>query len=189
MAVTLTDTSVIGLDAGGFGSNVITRTNAYAGAVLQTVTTTKTDVFSGGGDSVTFYDITGFTASITPSSITNKILIIANMHLGSGYWEVQGRLTRGGTTVAASLGVARGSRLAVSFSVNQYYGATAGYNFLDTNYCYLDSPATTSAVTYGFSINGYSTNGVYLNRTGYDPDQTDYYGCPSSTITLMEIKA
>ena len=43
MAVTLTDTSVIGLDAGGFGSNVITRTNAYAGAVLQTVTTTKTD--------------------------------------------------------------------------------------------------------------------------------------------------
>ena len=66
---------------------------------------------------------------------------------------------------------------------------TRWINFFDTNYMYMDSPATTSQVSYGISINGYSTYGVYMNRSGYDLDSADYYGCPSSTITAIEIKA
>ena len=56
-------------------------------------------------------------------------------------------------------------------------------------YNYLDSPATTSQVSYGISLNGYSTYPIYVNRSYYDYDQNDYYGCPISTITLLEIKA
>jgi hypothetical protein len=111
------------------------------------------------------------------------------MELGSGYWEVQGNLLKNGANLTASQGTARSTRLPVSFSVNQYYGGVAGYNFLDTNYLYLDTPGNTSPVSYGISLNGYSTYGVYLNRTGYDLDSADYYGCPSSTITAIEIKA
>jgi hypothetical protein len=189
MPITLNDTTLTGLAAGGLPANVITATNMYSGAVLQSVQTIKKDTFTGGGDATTFYPITGFTATITPQFSTSKILIIANMALGSGYWEVQGNLLKNGANVTASQGTARGSRLPVSFSVNQYFGGTFGYNFLDTNYLYLDSPGTTSAVSYGISLNGYSTFAVYLNRTGYDLDSADYYGCPSSTITAMEIKA
>jgi len=187
--ITLNDSTITGLAAGGLPANVITATNMYSGAVLQVVQTVKTDVFSSGGAPTTFYPITGFTATITPQFSTSKILIIANMALGSGYWEVQGNLLKNGANVTASQGTARSTRLPVSFSVNQYYGGVAGYNFLDTNYLYLDSPATTSAVSYGISLNTYSTYGVYLNRTGYDLDSADYYGCPSSTITAIEIKA
>jgi hypothetical protein len=189
MPITLTADGIEGLAAGGFGDNIVTAANMYTGAVLQTVETVKTDVFSGGGASTTYYAITGFTATITPSSASNKVLILANMQLGSGYWEIQGKLTRDGSDVTGSLGTARGSRLPCSFAVNHYFGGVQGYDFFDTNYCYLDSPATTSAVTYGISINGYSTYAVYMNRTGYDLDSADYYGCPVSTLTLMEIKA
>lgn len=189
MPVTLTSDGIVGLNPGGLGSNIITASNMFSGAVLQTVQTVKTDVFTGGGAATTYYAITGFTASITPSSSSNKILILANMQLGSGYWEIQGKLTRDGSDVSASLGTARGSRLPCSFALNHYYGSVAGYDFFDANYCYLDSPATTSEVTYGISINGYSTYAVYMNRTGYDLDSADYYGCPVSTLTVMEIKA
>jgi len=189
MPITLNNTTITGLAAGGLPANVITATNMYSGSVLQVIQTIKKDTFTGGGSATTFYPITGFTANITPQFSTSKILIIANMALGSGYWEVQGNLLKNGANVTASQGTARGSRLPVSFSVNQYFGGTFGYNFLDTNYLYLDSPATTSAVSYGVSLNGYSTFAVYLNRTGYDLDTADYYGCPSSTITAMEIKA
>ena len=189
MPITLNDTSITGLAAGGLPANVITATNMYSGSILQVVQTIKKDVFSGGGAPTTFYTVTGFTANITPQFSTSKILIMANMSLGSGYWEVQGNLLRNGSNIADSQGTARGSRLPVSFSCNQYYGGVYGFNFFDVNYLYLDSPATTSEVSYGISLNGYSTYGVYMNRTGYDLDSADYYGCPSSTITAMEIKA
>jgi hypothetical protein len=189
MPITLNNTTITGLAAGGLPANVITATNMYSGSILQVVQTIKKDTFSGGGAPTTFYPITGFTANITPQYSTSKILIIANMALGSGYWEVQGNLLKNGANLTASQGTARSTRLPVSFSVNQYYGATVGYNFLDTNYLYLDSPGTTSAVSYGISLNAYSTYGVYLNRTGYDLDSADYYGCPSSTITAIEVKA
>ena len=189
MPITLNNTTITGLAAGGLPANVVTATNMYSGAILQVVQTIKKDVFSGGGAPTTFYPITGFTANITPQFSTSKILIIANMALGSGYWEVQGNLLKNGANLTASQGTARGSRLPVSFAVNQYYGATAGYNFLDTNYLYMDTPGNTSPVSYGISLNAYSTYGVYLNRTGYDLDSADYYGCPSSTITAIEVKA
>ena len=190
MPITLNDTTITGLAAGGLPANVITATNMYSGSILQVVQTVKKDTFSGGGAPTTFYPVTGFTANITPQFSTSKILIIANMALGSGYWEVQGNLLRNGANLTASQGTARSTRLPVSFSVNQYFGSGGtGYNFLDTNYLYLDTPGTTSPVSYGISLNAYSTYGVYLNRTGYDLDSADYYGCPSSTITAIEIKA
>jgi hypothetical protein len=189
MPITLNDTTITGLAAGGLPANVVTATNMYSGAILQVVQTIKKDTFTGGGAPTTFYPITGFTANITPQYSTSKILIIANMALGSGYWEVQGNLLKNGANLTASQGTARSTRLPVSFSVNQYYGATVGYNFLDTNYLYMDTPGNTSPVSYGISLNAYSTFGVYLNRTGYDLDSADYYGCPSSTITAIEVKA
>ena len=53
---------------------------------------------------------------------------------------------------------------------------------------FLDSPNTTSAVTYGVNWRIVSGNTIYLNRTGQDSN-TSNYPRGSSTITLMEVAA
>jgi hypothetical protein len=55
---------------------------------------------------------------------------------------------------------------------------------------YLDSPASTSAVTYGIDIGGYSLSfSNYINRNAAYQNFADYDATPISTMTLMEIAA
>ena len=54
---------------------------------------------------------------------------------------------------------------------------------------YLDSPATTEAVTYSCQIKDYSTFTVYVNRSHAWQNTTDYDGAGSSFLTLMEVAA
>lgn len=189
MPVTLGDGVVTGLTSGGLPDLALDANTVYSGAVLQVVQTVKTDVFSGGGAATTFYDITGFVANITPQLASSKILVMADMQLGTGYWEIQGVLRRNGSNIAGSLGTARGSRLPVTFAVNAYENAATGYQMYRVAFDYLDSPGNTTQQSYSVAINTYSTYGVYMNRSGNDNDAADYYGCPASSLTLMEIKA
>ena len=189
MPIIMGDTAINNIASGGLPDLALTSSAMYSGAVLQVVQTIKTDVFAGGGVNTTFYDITGFTANITPSSNTNKILVMADMQLGTGYWVLRGKLRRNSADVTDSFGTARSARAATSFVTHGYENGATGYQMYRVAYEYLDSPATTSALTYGIAISTYSTYGVYMNRSGNDGDSADYYGCPSSTITLMEIKA
>ena len=190
MPITLNDTTITGLAANGLPAGSVTATNMYSGAILQVVQIIKTDTWAGGGAPTTFYPVTGFTANITPQFSTSKIMVKVNVVLGSQYWEVQGNLLRNGANIAASQGTVRGSRLPVTFceNITDASGAT-GYSIFQGTCTYIDSPATTSLVSYGISLNGYSTYPIYVNRSYYDADIADYYGQPISTITLMEIKA
>ena len=51
--------------------------SGVGGKVLQVVSTTKTDVFTASLNN-SFTDITGLSVSITPSSASNKILILVS---------------------------------------------------------------------------------------------------------------
>ena len=190
MPITLNDTTITGLAANGLPAGSVTATNMYSGAILQVIQTIKTDTWSGGGAPTTFYPVTGFTANITPQYSTSKIMVKVNVVLGSQYWEVQGNLLKNGANLTASQGTARSTRLPVTFSaaITDASGAT-GYSIFQGTFTYVDTPGNTSPVSYGISLNGYSTYGIYVNRSYYDADVADYYGCPISTITLMEIKA
>jgi len=159
------------------------------GSVVQVVQTVfNTTWGTAPANGTTFYPVTGFTATITPKYSTSKILVMLNMHCSSGYWEVQGRLTRNAADITESWGAARGLRTRCSFAVHTYSGSTSGYNWLPAAYQFLDSPATTSATTYGVSLSGYSTYAIGVNYNVYtDNNDADYYGQPISTITLMEI--
>jgi len=84
MPITLNDTTITGLAAGGLPANVITATNMYSGSVLQVVQTVKTDTFTGGGAPTTFYTITGFTANITPQFTTSEFFGQSILWRGSG---------------------------------------------------------------------------------------------------------
>lgn len=158
-------------------ANVLT--NKTAGTVLQVVSTNKTDVYSFA--SSTYTAVTGMSVSITPSSSSNKILILLN-----SYWAESGldctcvRLKRNSTVIF--VGDAAGSR-------PQATGAS-DYTANNLNYIgstYLDSPGTTSAITYSIDAS-VATGTSYLNRTSADADNI-YHPRTASSITVMEIAA
>ena len=157
---------------------------AGGGKILQVVSTAKTDTFASTSSN-TFLDVTGLSVTITPSSASSTILIIADVNFGtnglSGYGFI--RLVRDSTAIC--IGDTAGSRTSGS---NGSASASADVTFaLGLNF--KDSPATTSAVTYKiqmFAQNAGQT--AYINRS-----HTDGNGAGglrgASTITAMEIGA
>lgn len=174
-------------------SNKITVPSGHTlyapGHVLQCQYGVKKDVWSSSSNGTSFYEVSGYSVSITPKSATSKILVTGTIHISSGYWEIQGRLLRNGTAIDDALGNARGNRTRVTFSQNLYQnvgGARNGYD--PVTFQYLDSPNTTSPTTYSVALNGYSSYTIGVNYNVYDdPDFADYFGMAISTITAMEI--
>jgi hypothetical protein len=130
-----------------------------SGSVLQAITAEKTESF----DVTTSLSDVGLSASITPSSSNSKILVLhsaTGISLGSGDAIVI--LLRGSTTV---------------YNFNGY-ASDNSWDSAPTTFSYLDSPATTSAITYKIQARkGAGT--FYYCYTNTVPSQ--------ATLTLMEI--
>ena len=135
------------------------RANFGAGAVLQVVSATSSV------DVTTTSSATVITASITPSSASNKILAVFagevnNSPSSNAYGYLS--LARTGSTLTGPAGV----------------GIQTAANLVATaSRSYLDSPATTSSVTYTLSV-GKGSGGT-----------TSTTAILGATITLMEIAA
>ena len=133
-------------------------TGTGMGKVLQVVT----DVFSTetSTTSTSYVAVSGFAATITPSSTSSKILVLCS---ASSYINTSdaylGTIYRGGTDLGTF------GRL---FSTAGGLGGFISFN-------YLDSPSTTSATTY-----------TYYHRVG---SGTGYVSVNNykSNLTLMEI--
>jgi hypothetical protein len=144
-----------------------------AGRILQTVSTTKTDTFSTS--STSFTALTGLSASITPKSASSKILVVCNINVASptnqtAYFG----LLRGATAIGRSTTAT--SQNATFFIAD--IAGSAMFNYAST---VLDSPATTSSVTYSVEVK--MTGGTsYINRRSND----NGFGGISS-ITLLEV--
>ena len=149
--------------------------------VLQVVQTVKSDTFSTA--STTFVDVTGMSATITPSSTASKVLVVVQACFGmSGSNAGIFRLAGGNS--GNYVGDTAGNRERATGSLyvfNEFQGS-----FLPI--VYLDSPATTSATTYKLQAHAYSPNTLWLNRTGTDTDNSGFTRWASS-ITVMEISA
>lgn len=174
---------------------ILTTTSPKAGNVIQVVYVEKKNTFSGTSVSDNggyFIDVTGMSASITPSSTASKILIMTTIYGNNAYgYNFSYRLKRtiGGTTTFPILGTSEGSR-PVGTGRGSIYDPTYGvYNTNSTGGIHQDSPNTTSAITYQVQIGGYSGDTtVYLNRSHqFQAGTNDYDTIPVSTITLMEI--
>jgi hypothetical protein len=191
MPMTLSgDGTITGLAVGGLPDATVTaadlasgaaKSNFGAGAVLQVVQATKTDSFTT--TSTSFTTPTGLSLSITPSSASNKILIFANIGFeisgdaGHGY----GSIRRDSTDIF--IGDAAGSRPRATFAQNN----SGGNGSVAFSMAYLDSPSTTSSISY--SVNVRSSNGttVYVNRSVRDNDGSAFDGRTVSSIVAMEI--
>ena len=151
------------------------------GAILQVVSTTKTDTFTT--TSTTFTDITGLTATITPSSTSSKIMIFATVSSAStsGTVSTAMRLVRDSTAIA--VGATAGSRTSVS-SDGMSDNGSSQQTILATDF--LDSPSTTSAVIYKIQLRANTANTIAVNRSVTDSDAATF-ARSVSTITLMEV--
>jgi hypothetical protein len=154
---------------------------AVGGKILQVLSTFKNDTFTTTSN--TFVDVTGLSVSITPTSATSKIFVIAQTTVqgAPGADNGMGRLMRDSTAI--SVGAAAGSRTPASFGIAEnVIGNTTIVPF-------LDSPATTSATTYKIQIRA-NTSGqqMNVNRNATDADVSTQCRCTSS-ITVMEVSA
>ena len=158
--------------------------------ILQVVSTTKTDVFSSSQASGAIVDVTGLSASITPSATSSKILVFVSLN---GINDVTGQratmsvqLKRAGTAIGG--GTVAGNRTSINGAQSVNFADAA--NGANVNFHYLDSPATTSATTYQVAVhNSYSvTSTLIVNQFGSDTNNS-YVPRTSSTITVMEISA
>ena len=164
MALTLDGTAGITFPVTAGSASAV---QASSGRVLQVVNAIYSTEYSTTSTSDTD---TGLTATITPLFSTSKILVLisqkifANVDAGNN----------GGATVKLFRGA---TNLITAGRVGLSDGTGAMDNYFSTSY--LDSPSSTSALTYKTTLARYGGAGtVYAQLTS----------CPSG-ITLMEIAA
>tara|TARA_B100000123_G_scaffold91224_1_gene66276 strand:- start:301 stop:900 length:600 start_codon:yes stop_codon:yes gene_type:complete len=159
-----------------------------AGKLLQVVSTTKTDSFTTTSTSYT--DITGLSASITPSSSSSKVYVIVHVNSAATTRYASFRLVRGSTNIAIGTDIT-GSQEAVTFTAGS--NTSNSYDNLilrNQSMAILDTPSTTSATTYKLQgrIN-YGAGDLYVNRQPYTDTTSTYVVRAASTITLYEVAA
>ena len=157
-----------------------------SGKVLQVVSTqitapTTVSVTTAG----TFYDISGFSASITPSSSSNYILIMMMLNSGrasSGYASVF-RLMRDSTPIG--IGDAGGaSQPRVTTGVFPF---ASNDDLMGFPVIWYDNPSSTSSITYKLQVtNNIGPSTAYLNRSITDGNVVGNSRY-ASQIILMEI--
>tara|TARA_R100000900_G_C3275785_1_gene152698 strand:- start:120 stop:656 length:537 start_codon:yes stop_codon:yes gene_type:complete len=155
------------------------------GKVLQVVSTKKTDTFST--TSASMVDITGFSASITPSSTSNKIYVIVtcgSFQNNNGNARAFMQVLRDSTNITAG-DAATGHEVGSAVCGRTNDG---GHHQFPTIISVLDSPSSTNSITYkAQATRGSDAAGtVYLNRSG---NQDSFSGNTISTLTLMEVSA
>ena len=181
--------TVSAANGGSFGGNVavtgdITANNINAtGCTLQVLQTPKTDTFTTS--STSFTDITGLSVNITPSSTSSKVLVFMDCKVASASNVTAFvRMVRDSTAIYVGDAASDRQRATMSNSddpSSQFIFQMSGM--------FLDSPSTTSQVTYKVQIlsepSG-NTGNVHVNRSDADTDNNQE-GRYASSITVMEI--
>jgi hypothetical protein len=149
------------------------------GGVLQVLQTVKSDTFSITTSS-SWQDITGMSVTITPSSTSSTILVMADIAGNGVSQSATVRLVRNSTAIFTGNAASNRPLGSANWLDNSIYVVDV------RTIVYLDSPATSSAVTYKLQVVGSGAT-WYLNRSSSDRDTTSYDPRTASSITVMEI--
>lgn len=157
------------ISANDLASGAITSAALPAGSVIQVVNgTPMTNVFAT--TSTSYVDVTGLNATITPLNASSKILAIVFLSdfvsLGTSY------------DTALRIALLRNSTI-IQEQTNQLFGYNASSSRVgNSTIMYVDSPATTSSVTYKVQLH---------SRTGSQVEINTYWSTAKSSVILMEI--
>ena len=159
------------------------------GGIIQVKSATITNTFDN--DQETFADVTGVTVTITPKFNTSKILVMYN---GMGACEQTNRF--GHVRIVRVIGGTTSTDIYVGDQGESNQARTSNTIVSPNNYQYqqfsgtfMDSPATTNAVTYKMQIaagdQGYKFN---IGRGDENSNEFSRGRFPTS-ITVMEVSA
>jgi hypothetical protein len=154
---------------------------AAAGIGSNVVQTVKTDTFSVSIGALAWSaNVTGLEVTITPTSSTSKILVTGAMisHVTVAVGGAYFRLVRDGTAISVGDSGGVSATTANNVTTEQARANNVVWEF-------LDSPATTSPVTYGVQI--YNSSGE--SRTHFVNRTTTDNGRFVSSITAIEVAA
>ena len=158
----------------GMGSNVV-----------QTV---KTNAFTTSSASYTAID--GLTATITPSSDTARVLVIAQVPVSTQQADnVSAFLRLTGGNTGGFIGNASGSmeRATAWSGLNDNSAYRLARGAIAAAIIFLDSPASSSPVTYGVDMKrGVTEGNVFVNRSG-DDNNNGNYGRVAASLTVIEV--
>ena len=151
------------------------------GGIVQIKSTHITASFQT--QSETYTDITGHSVTITPTRADSKILIdyrVSWMHTSSNGASATLRLLRGSTVIGND--ATTDDRMGILLLSTDSNG-----NMSNSSINYLDSPATTSAITYKIQIHLDSAGGSggHIFGINHWPPNDNYRG--TSSITAYEI--
>ena len=149
-----------------------------SGGIIQVVHTKRTTSLTTSG--TTFVDF--MTANITPTRSDSKILISFGLYGGTNgdINHPYASIFRDSTEIGSATDT--GSRT----------GASAVWNNVTQQQIFggnqhLDSPATTSTITYRIKVRSSNGQIAYFGRSARDTNLTAYDGRTSSFLTLMEV--
>ena len=153
---------------------------AFGGGIIQIVETKSNAQVSYSGSS-SWRDVLSLT--ITPRSTSNKILLMGMVTAakGNGRPEAGSRFLRNSTEVYVTSGT-----LSNQIAKASAWGMGLDYDYSATT-CQMiqvDSPATTSAITYKLQVFVSESNTWYLNRS---VNNSDYGMTGTTTFQALEI--
>ena len=136
------------------GQTTAANVKLPAGAVVQTVSSTMTarvQLNSTGRTAIG----AGSTLSITPKFNTSKIYIMTNINC----------ISRNSQSCASYLCRTPSGGSKVTINVLGWYNETNSWNSFSYNHNFIDSPATTTALTYSLEaqITSAADSGIYFN--------------------------
>ena len=153
---------------------------ASGGGIIQCVQTVMTTGVTYTNTSFADIPSPGLSVSITPSSSSNKILVIADISCtgASGQYNMF-QLVRGSTNIYRGTDSKTyiGSKIYYPVSDNATEHASQG----GIHMSFLDSPATTSAVTYKVQVRVTGSTGGINRRVSNDDTSL------ASSLTVMEV--
>tara|TARA_R100000734_G_scaffold4320_1_gene3780 strand:- start:490 stop:1125 length:636 start_codon:yes stop_codon:yes gene_type:complete len=174
-----------------------TATGFGGGKILQVETNSNQDS-SGSlsiGSQSTPVDIPNQSVSITPSATNSKILVSFHQmgETSSGpqiyYFVLKRAISGGSTTIIA--GTSSGNRTAVFTQPLRTVDSVDRNTTPEYTHCsgYLDSPNTTSAVTYTVQIGNMEGTGTYYYNRSVDDGNYSSRERGLSWITVQEVAA
>jgi len=156
------------------------------GNVLQVVNATDTTAASYSVAANGSQKLGSLEVSITPSSTSSKILLLATVNTGKSGRYNSLNFYRDSTVLGMS-DQATGSRTNAGVYLNSGEFTDITYQCLATSMQFLDSPSSTSAITYSVYVTRrHSTDIVYYNRPENDTDAA-YIMRTMSNITAIEV--
>ena len=165
-------------------SGQLAFSSVAGGKILQVVSTTKTDQFSATTEDA-WTDITGLSVAITPSASSSKVLFRAMVNVGSDLSVAVPAMRVLRDSTAIGIGDAAGGRTRAT----AVFGAAEDWLAQGVPIDVMDSPSSTSELTYKVQYYKSQSSTLYVNSSYRDGDSSGIDFRYSSIVYVMEIGA